>query len=158
MLSTQVLNDYSEVWDLLLLADPSEDKVRQYLSDGICLGAKLATQANDPSAPFAAVAVITSLAPPNQYELMNIAVAEDFHGQGLGKAMLAEVITLVINKGAVKLELGTGNSSIDQLAFYQKAGFRIVDVWQNFFLENYDEEIIENGIPCRDMIRLAMTF
>ena len=39
---------------------------------------------------------------------------------------------------------------------YQKAGFRITGVIPNFFKDNYDEEIIENGIPCRDMIRLTL--
>ncbi|RIO99278.1 GNAT family N-acetyltransferase, partial [Staphylococcus gallinarum] len=49
----------------------------------------------------------------------------------------------------------TGNSSIGQLAFYQKAGFRIVAVEMNYFVNNYEDPIYENGILCRDLIRLV---
>jgi ribosomal protein S18 acetylase RimI-like enzyme len=54
------------------------------------------------------------------------------------------------------LEVGTGNSSIGQLALYQKCGFRITGIDYNYFIRHYDEPIFENGIPCRDMIRLAI--
>ncbi|MNW16937.1 putative N-acetyltransferase YvbK [compost metagenome] len=43
-----------------------------------------------------------------------------------------------------------------QLYLYQKCGFRIVGVDVDFFVRHYEEAIEENGIPCRDMIRLAM--
>ncbi len=54
------------------------------------------------------------------------------------------------------LEVGTGNSSLEESAFYQKAGFRIVGMDRNFVVRDYEEEIIENGNRCDDMVRLAM--
>lgn len=87
---------------------------------------------------------------------MNIAIAEAYQGQGIGKQVLVEVIAIAKNRGAKTLEVGTGNSSLDQLAFYQKAGFRVIGVERDFFVRNYPEEIIENGIRCQDMIRLAV--
>lgn len=59
-------------------------------------------------------------------------------------------------EGYQKIEIGTGNSSIHQLALYQKCGFRITGIDQDFFIRNYEEEIYENGIQCRDMIRLTL--
>lgn len=56
--------------------------------------------------------------------------------------------------GFETVEIGTGNSSIDQLAFYQKCGFRIAAIDPDFFIRHYPEPIFENGIQCRDMIRL----
>ncbi len=49
---------------------------------------------------------------------------------------------------------GTGNSGIGQLAFYQKAGFRLWRVERDFFSpeRGYPEGIEENGIPLRDMV------
>ena len=47
--------------------------------------------------------------------------------------------------------MGTGNSSIDQIAFYQK-GFRMIGVEIGFFERNYNDKIYENGILCRDKI------
>lgn len=62
------------------------------------------------------------------------------------------------NKAAVRdlRIVGTGNSSLDQLAFYQKGGFRICGVDRDFFVQNYDQQIVENAIQCLDMIRLSM--
>nr|WP_084135835.1 N-acetyltransferase [Jeotgalicoccus psychrophilus] len=53
------------------------------------------------------------------------------------------------------IEGGTRNSSIGQLALYQKCGFKITGVDKSFFIRNYEEEILENGIQCRDIIRLT---
>lgn len=55
-----------------------------------------------------------------------------------------------------ELMIGTGNSSINQLALYQKCGFRVIGVERDFFINNYDEPIFENGIQCVDMIRLSI--
>lgn len=44
------------------------------------------------------------------------------------------------------IEVGTGNSSIGQLALYQKCGFRITGVDRDFFIRHYIEEIFESGI------------
>jgi hypothetical protein len=54
------------------------------------------------------------------------------------------------------LEIGTGNSSFHQLKLYQRCGFRITGVERDFFVRHYEEEIIEDGIRCVDMIRLAI--
>ncbi|MCA9766887.1 MAG: hypothetical protein KC455_10775 [Carnobacterium sp.] len=51
--------------------------------------------------------------------------------------------------------LGTGNSSIGQLALYQKYHFRIIGIDTNFFTKYYTSNIFENGIQCMDMIRLS---
>jgi hypothetical protein len=50
--------------------------------------------------------------------------------------------------------LGTGNSGIGQIAFYQKAGFRMWKIERDFFSEarGYPPDLEENGIPLRDMI------
>jgi hypothetical protein len=40
------------------------------------------------------------------------------------------------------------------LALYQKLGFVKSEIKKNFFLENYTELIIENGIQAVDMIIL----
>ncbi|QGQ45538.1 GNAT family N-acetyltransferase [Metabacillus sediminilitoris] len=66
-----------------------------------------------------------------------------------------DAIQIARNKGYKTIEIGTGNSSIGQLAFYQKCGFRIIGVDLDFFIRHYPEEIFENGKHCRDMIRLS---
>lgn len=133
--------------NLLLTADPSIDHVNDYAGRGQCFLA----EKND------IIAGVFILLPtrPGIAELVNIAVEEAMQRQGIGKRLVQEAIEIARLEGFKKLEVGTGNSSIGQLAFYQKCGFRIVGIDMDFFI-HYEEEIIENGIKCRDMIRLSL--
>ncbi|MFJ8063531.1 GNAT family N-acetyltransferase [Psychrobacillus sp. NPDC096426] len=133
--------------DLLLLADPSESLVKQYVARGECYIAVINEET---------VGVYVLLPTrPDTVELVNIAVAEQCHGQGIGKTLVLDAIQKAKQHGYKIIEIGTGNSSIGQLALYQKCGFRITGVDKDFFKIHYDEEIVENGIACVDMIRLA---
>lgn len=135
-------------WDLLLLADPSEALVREYLAGGRLYAASW----DDVTVGvFVLVPVEDAL-----WELKNIAVSPEWQGKGVGKTLLADAIDTARMLGAKTLEVGTGNSSIGQLAYYQKAGFRMDRIAKNYFTLNYDEPIFENGIQCRDMVFLKM--
>ncbi|QPC47863.1 GNAT family N-acetyltransferase [Mangrovibacillus cuniculi] len=133
--------------DLLLLADPSEELVKEYLQKGQCYVA-------EDGAEIIGVYVLLPTSNEN-VELINVAVVEKYHGKGIGKQLVLDAVERARMKGFKTIEVGTGNSSIGQLALYQKCGFRIIGVDQDFFVRNYDEEIFENGIQCRDMIRLS---
>ena len=88
-------------------------------------------------------------------EITNIAVVESKQNQGVGKYLVDAICKAAEQRGYRSINVATGNSSIGQLAFYQKAGFRIVAVEMNYFVNNYEEPIYENGILCRDLIRLV---
>ena len=133
---------------LLLLADPSERQIDAYVQRGLTYVAK---QEDD----IIGVYVILETRPKTM-EIMNIAVVEHMQGKGIGKRLLKHAIEAAKEYGVSKLEVGTGNSSVSQLALYQKCGFRIFSIDFDYFSKHYEEEIIENGIVCRDMIRLAM--
>jgi hypothetical protein len=68
--------------------------------------------------------------------------------------MLALVLAELRAQGVRRAILGTGNSGIGPLAFYQKAGFRLWRIERDFFSpeRGYPEGIEENGIPLRDMV------
>ncbi|WP_331435775.1 hypothetical protein [Photobacterium gaetbulicola] len=51
--------------------------------------------------------------------------------------------------------MGTGTFGY-QLAFYQREGFRVVGIDKDFFLDHYDEPVMENGIQHKDMLRLQL--
>ncbi|WP_210365203.1 GNAT family N-acetyltransferase [Bacillus sp. REN3] len=140
--------DEQPPWDLLLLADPSKDMVSGYLSDGI-------TYIAESQDGISGVIVLLPKSPVTS-EIINLAVKEDSQGKGIGKLLLQHAIDAAKKAGFKRIEIGTGNSSINQLAMYQKAGFRITGVDKEFFIRNYDKPIFENGIRCRDMIRLSM--
>lgn len=136
--------------DLLLSADPSQSMIDDYLKRGECFVAETNNQ----------VVGTYVLLPtrPGTVELVNLAVLEDFQGKGVGKELLLHSVQRAREKGASIMEVGTGNSSLSQLAFYQKYGFRIVGVERDYFTQQYEEAIFENGIQCRDMVRLSIVF
>ncbi|KFN03842.1 GNAT family N-acetyltransferase [Bacillus clarus] len=133
---------------LLLLADPSERQIDAYLQRGFIYAAIEGKR-------IIGVYVLLETRPQTM-EIMNIAVVEELQGRGIGKQLLHHAIETAKEYGMYKLEVGTGNSSVSQLALYQKCGFRIFSIDFDYFSKHYEEEIIENGIVCRDMIRLAM--
>ncbi|WP_066051543.1 GNAT family N-acetyltransferase [Robertmurraya korlensis] len=134
-------------FDLLLEADPSRKMVKDYINRGECYVAEELNM-------IVGVYVILPTR-PKTVELVNISVLQSEQGKGIGKKLVLHAIQIAEEFGYQTIELGTGNSSIGQLAFYQKCGFRIVGVDSDYFIKYYTEEIYENGIRCRDMIRLS---
>lgn len=143
-------HDESLPMDLLLLADPSKEKVLTYVQSGSCYAA---FHEED----VIGVYVLTPLS-QHTVEIMNVAVKESWQGRGIGKQLIHHAIAEAKVAGFQSIEIGTGNSSIQQLALYQKCGFRIASIDHDFFLKHYDEPIYENGIQCMDMVRLSLTF
>lgn len=135
-------------YKLMLEADPSEEAIRDYINRVKCYAAFIGD--------LIVGEYILIKTRPYTMELVNISVDEKFQGKGIGRQLVLDAINRARQEGAKEIEVGTGNSSISQLAFYQKCGFRIIGVDKDFFRRNYKEKIIENGIECVDMIRLSM--
>lgn len=138
----------SPPYDLLLLADPSRQLIENYLADGECY---IVEEKGEIIGVFVVVELHNET-----IEIKNIAVREHMQGQGIGKKLVFDAIRIAKENGYATVEIGTGNSSIGQLALYQKCGFRITGVIRDFFMDLYDEIIMEDGIQCMDMIRLEM--
>jgi N-acetylglutamate synthase-like GNAT family acetyltransferase len=135
--------------DLLLQADPSVKKVKDYLRQSKCIVAIFESRVVG--------ACIVKTVSEDTHELMNISVAPEYQKIGIGKELLQYVITTTRNAKVKQLEVGTGTFGY-QLAFYQREGFRVDSVEKDFFLVNYDEPICENGIQLQDMLRLVLKF
>ncbi len=89
-------------------------------------------------------------------EIKNIAVIEDLQGKGVGTILLEYIKKIAKERNFEKLLVGTCDQCIKEIAFYKKSGFDITDVRKNFFTENYQEPICENGVQIEDMIMLSM--
>lgn len=133
---------------LLLLADPSEQNISAYLHAG-------ETYVAVEDEEIIGVYVLSEIAPAKA-EIMNVAVSENHQGKGIGKALIQHAIQTAKNEGMTSIEIGTGNSSILQLALYQKCGFRMSEIIHNHFVEHYEAPIFEDGIQCIDMVRLKL--
>lgn len=137
---------------LLLLADESEAQVRSYYQRGD-LYVLWAEEAGESRVPLGVVLALPST-DGETTELKAVAVAAEWHGQGIGQRMLSLVLDRLRAQGVRRVIVGTGNSGIGQLAFYQKAGFRLSQIERDFFTpaRGYPADAEENGIPLRDMV------
>ncbi len=133
--------------DLLLQADPSTARVNACLHNARCFVGEI-------DADIVGVYLLQATA-PEVWELMNISVHAAFQMQGVGSAMLRHAIATAGAAGAIRLEVGTGSFGY-QLGFYQRHGFRVTAIAQDFFLTHYDEPIHEDGIQLKDMLRLTL--
>ena len=143
-------NDRERFLDLLLLADPSLKLVQQYIAKSYLFVLF--------EGETACGVVLLLPKASNTMEIKNIAVKEEMQGRGYGKRLLHYALDFCKEQGYEKVIVGTGNSGINNIAFYQKAGFRFLAVVRNFFTDHYDEPIFEHGIQCRDMLLLEVDF
>ena len=131
-------------WELLLLADPSEEMVRGYLTRSELFGC------------FSGKACIAVAAVVSQgegvCELKNLAVGPPRQRHGIGRLLLDYVCDCCAENFRV-MEVGTGNSSIGNQHFYRSMGFHRFRTDRGFFLRNYPEPIEENGLLCTDLVK-----
>ena len=89
---------------------------------------------------------------------------EEIHYKEIYKPTWVEVnldkfsqnIKNIKNKGK-QLLVGTGESD-KIIDFYKKFGFKYSHTIKNFFIDNYDHKMYENGIQLKDMIYLKIDF
>lgn len=84
-------------------------------------------------------------------EIIYMAVAPDLRGRGYGKAMIEALFVEMRQRSIPALLVGTANSSFENIAFYQKCGFRLYSVRQNYF-DYIQPPIMEYGILIKDML------
>ncbi|WP_262694780.1 GNAT family N-acetyltransferase [Kordiimonas aquimaris] len=137
-------------WDLLLLADPSPELVQSYLKSGKVFGAIIGGMP-------VGVYVLVCLG-SRDWELKNIAIHEAYQGKGYGQALLRHSIGTAKELGACSLEVGTASSGVKQVKFYEQAGFKRARIDEGFFVRNYDEPVLDDGVLCVDMLYLKLTF
>ena len=133
-------------YHLLLLADPYKPAIDKYVKDSEIYITILKSEIIGVYALFP----VTETA----IEIKNIAVNETWQGRGIGTLMLAHAAQTAKAKNYKTLLIGTGNSSINELRFYQRQGFDIFDIKKDFFVNNYPDPIFEDGIQCKHMIML----
>ncbi|WP_414051418.1 GNAT family N-acetyltransferase [Macrococcus animalis] len=142
------INNINEpIINLLLLADPSIEMINQYVSKNLIYVLKIDNE-------IVGVIVLKRIN-ETTIEVMNIAVSGEQQGKGYGKQLLKFSEVTAKELGCNKILIATANSSLNQLALYQKCGFRMVDIEKDFFINEYKEVIMENGIRAMDKVILA---
>lgn len=85
-------------------------------------------------------------------EIKNISVYEDFQRKGYASAMIEYLFEKYRGKYDY-IYVGTGESPLT-LNFYESLGFKYSHRLENFFRDNYKEDIIEAGVLLKDMVYL----
>ena len=87
------------------------------------------------------------------FEIKNLATAPEVHGKGYGRALINFVLDHYRDR-CTEMLVGTGDSPLT-LPFYEKCGFKEHHRLKNFFTDNYDHPIFEEGIQLVDMVYLS---
>lgn len=132
--------------DLLLLADEQEDMIDRYLEEGTMFVLE------DEGVKGECVVIDKG---DGLLEIKNIATDPSCHGKGYGRKLI-EFVRDYYKGTYTTLEVGTGDSPLT-VPFYEKCGFKRSHVLKNFFTDNYDHPIFEEGIQLVDMVYLQMT-
>ena len=143
----QILVDKKQFLDLLLLADEQEDMIDKYLERG----EMFALYDDD----LKSICVVTR-EDESTCEIKNIATMPEYQRQGYGKKLISFVFEHYKDKCKTLL-VGTGDSPLI-IPFYEHCGFIQSHRVKNFFTENYDHPIFEDGVQLVDMVYLRKDF
>ena len=139
----KITDNKKQYLDLLLLADEQENMIDRYLANGDMF----ALFDDDLKTVCVVVAIDRETC-----ELKNIATYEKYQGKGYAKAMIKFVSDFYKNNYKTMV-VGTGDvPSI--LSFYESCGFEKSHVIKNFFTDNYDHPMFEEGVQLIDMVYL----
>ncbi len=140
----EITTNKTDYMDLLLIGDEDEKMINKYIDYSIIF----ALYENNILTSLCAVITIDN----ETIEIKNLATYPEFQNRGYASAL----INFVCNKYKTNykyLILGTGeNNKI--LEFYTKRGFQESHRLQNFFINNYEHPIFEEGKQLIDMIYL----
>jgi len=137
-------------FDLLLLADETVKAIEKYIydSDVYLVKQKYST---DTIAAFALYRISNAA-----IEIKNIAISESLQGQGIGSNVMNEIKRIAITNHYKRIIVGTPEASARLIHFYEKNGFTRYAVRRDFFLKNYSDPIMENGVTLRNMVMLSL--
>lgn len=138
----QVSEHKKKYLDLLLLADEQEDMIDRYLDRGWMYvlddqGVKCSCVVTDEGGIL---------------EIKNIATKPEYQGRGYARTLIGFIEQQYRERYSI-LQVGTGDSPAT-LPFYEKCGFVRSHTIPNFFTDNYDHPIIEEGVKLVDMVYL----
>ena len=130
--------------NLLLIGDEDEKMVKSYINEG-----SLFTIVYEKKE----IGVVQCLIDEEEsaVEVKNMGLKEAYRRKGIGSKVIKKLEALYECNHYSKMIVGTADSSLENIAFYKKAGFYQSGVKKNFFLQ-YVPPIYENGLQAIDMV------
>ena len=139
----EITENKKQYLDLLLLADEQENMIDRYLNKG-------RMYVLDDNG-IKCECVVTNEG-NGVLELKNIATALEYQGKGYAKALIDFIVEKYGEQYDI-LQVGTGDSPLT-IPFYEKCGFVRSHIIPNFFTDNYNHPIYEDGVQLVNMVYL----
>ncbi|MEN1761635.1 GNAT family N-acetyltransferase [Anoxynatronum sibiricum] len=133
--------------DLLLLADEQESMIDKYIERGELFALY--------DGDLKCICVITR-EDKDTCELKNIATYEKYQGKGYGSRLIKYICEHYEDK-CKSIIVGTGDSPWI-ISFYERCGFVLSHRVKDFFIDNYEHPMFDNGIRLVDMVYLRKNF
>ena len=127
---------------LLTESDPNINLVGNYLNKGRLF----VYMHNNKPVSFIVVQSISH----DTVEIKNLLTLENYRGHGYAKKLVRHIENIYKNIPAIII--GTANSSMSNIAFYTKLGYRYSHRIENFFIDYYAQDIYENGMQAVDLL------
>ena len=147
LISKQIPNhEAAFLLPVLLDAEEGEERIRAALLDPACT--TYASWLDDDR--FAGAAVVR-WKKDGSGEIVYIAMISDLRGCGYGKQIIHFLQEELRRRRGPSLIVGTANAALENIAFYQKCGFRMFEVRRDYFAY-IQPPLSEHGIVLRDML------
>ena len=144
MIEIKIINENKrDFMDLLLLGDEQESMVEKYIDQGVLFALY--------DHELKGICLVT-FPEEKTFEIKNVAVYPTEQRKGYGR-ILVEYALHYFRYSADTMLVGTGECD-STLNFYKSCGFQYSHRVENFFIDNYDHPIYENGIQLIDMVYL----
>lgn len=81
--------------------------------------------------------------------LGKFAVSPTFHGRGIGRKMLSDVIESMVAEGVKRIELIVESDNTGAVAFYERLGFEIEGTLKKFYKRAHEMHYVDDYIMAR---------
>jgi predicted N-acetyltransferase YhbS len=139
----------AELRELFELADDSAAQIDAYIDAGRVLVARLEGE-------VVGHLQLTDCTDPLLAEIKNMAVRPSHQRRGIGRALIAAALELARGEGRAQVIVATAAAGVGELAFYQRAGFRLRSIERDAFTPaaGYPAGTMIDGIELRDRVWL----
>ena len=138
----EIIENKLDYASLLTESDPNINLVEDYLNKGRLF---VYLHNNEPVS-FIVVQTISH----DTVEIKNLLTLEKYRGYGYAKKLIKHIEKIYQN--VPEIIVGTANSSMSNITFYTKLGYRYSHRIENFFIDYYAHEIYENGMQAVDLL------
>lgn len=136
-------DDKTKYMDLLLIADEQVSMIEKYLYRGDMFALR--------DEDIKAICIVTQ-EQPGIYEIKNIVTVPKYQRKGYAQHLISLIVDYYKKSGS-ELYVGTGDCPTI-LRFYERCGFEKAHTVKNFFIDNYDHPMYEDGKQLVDMVYL----